>query len=152
MGDLRPKGHCRSTGVGKNLIDVTLLLRSPPEYGPNAEAKTSIAALAALVKITRVEWLVLRFPTNEHWKASPQTADALAIRTSRWGVDGQKAGRSGAAYRSRPLPSSNDCAVEAGTKRQALCDRSWELPGIPKWQPRWQRCHDAWISRTIANV
>jgi alpha-L-rhamnosidase len=59
--------------VGKNLIDVTVTAPESPDYGPNAVAKTSIAALAALVKITRANGSVMRFPTNERWKASPQT-------------------------------------------------------------------------------
>ena len=58
--------------VGKNLIDVTVTAPESPDYGPNAGAKTSIAALAALVKITRANGSVMRFPTNEHWKVSPQ--------------------------------------------------------------------------------
>jgi len=56
--------------LGKNLIDVTITAPDPPEYGPNAETKTATAALAALVKITRANGSVMRFPTNEHWKAS----------------------------------------------------------------------------------
>lgn len=56
--------------VGKNTIDVTVTAPEPPEFGPNAGAKTTMAALAALVKITRPNGRVLRFPTDGHWKAS----------------------------------------------------------------------------------
>ncbi len=56
--------------VGNNLIEVAVTASEPPEFGPNAGATTAIAALAALVKITRSNGSVMRFPTNEHWQAS----------------------------------------------------------------------------------
>jgi alpha-L-rhamnosidase len=52
--------------VGDNTIEVTVTAPGP---GPNAGAK-SAAALAALVKITRPNGAIMRFPTNEHWQAS----------------------------------------------------------------------------------
>ncbi|MGA2100215.1 MAG: family 78 glycoside hydrolase catalytic domain [Candidatus Sulfotelmatobacter sp.] len=63
--------------LGNNSIEVTVTAPEPPEFGPNAGAKTATAALAALVKITRTNGAVMRFPTNEHWKASLET-------TSNW--------------------------------------------------------------------
>lgn len=62
--------------VGNNSIEVTVTAPEPPDYGPDA-AKTTVAALAALVKITRFNGTVTRFPTNEHWRASLE-------KTSHW--------------------------------------------------------------------
>ena len=56
--------------VGENSIEITVTAPDSPDSGPNAVTKTTIAALAALVKITRANGTTLRFPTNEHWKAS----------------------------------------------------------------------------------
>ena len=63
--------------VGENIIEVTVTAPGPPGFGPNAGAKTTMAALAALVKITRSNGTVIRFPTNEHWKANLE-------KTSSW--------------------------------------------------------------------
>ncbi len=56
--------------VGKNVIEITVTAPPPPDYGPEAGTKTTMAALAALVKITGSNGSVMRFPTNEQWKAS----------------------------------------------------------------------------------
>ncbi len=63
--------------VGKNQIEVTVTAPESPGFGPNAGAKTTTAALAALVKITRVNGTMMRFPTNERWEANLE-------KTSRW--------------------------------------------------------------------
>jgi alpha-L-rhamnosidase len=63
--------------VGKNQIEVTVTAPESPQFGANAGSKTTTAALAALVKITRSNGATMRFPTNEHWKASLDKA-------SRW--------------------------------------------------------------------
>jgi len=63
--------------VGENVIEVTVTAPEPPGFGPNAGAKTTMAALAALVKITRSNGGPLRFPTNAHWTASLE-------QTSHW--------------------------------------------------------------------
>ncbi len=63
--------------VGNNIVEVTVTAPNPPEYEPHAGAKTSIAALAALVKITNSDGITTRFPTNERWKANLPP-------TSRW--------------------------------------------------------------------
>ncbi len=63
--------------LGENSIEVTVTAPAPPEYGPKAEAKTTMAALAALVKITRSNGSTLRLPTDGHWKASLE-------KTSSW--------------------------------------------------------------------
>jgi alpha-L-rhamnosidase len=55
--------------VGENTIEVTVTAPAPRGGGPEAPAKTT-AALAALVKITRPNGSILRFPANQHWKAS----------------------------------------------------------------------------------
>jgi alpha-L-rhamnosidase len=54
--------------VGENIIEVTVTA-TEAEFGPNAGAKTTTAALAALLKVTRSNGSILRFPTNEHWHA-----------------------------------------------------------------------------------
>jgi alpha-L-rhamnosidase len=56
--------------VGQNQIEVIVTAPPSPDYGPDAGAKTTMAALAALVKITRSNGATMRFPTDEHWKAS----------------------------------------------------------------------------------
>jgi alpha-L-rhamnosidase len=56
--------------VGDNEIEIMVTAPESPEFGPNAGAKTTTAALAALVKITRANGSLLRVPTNQHWKAS----------------------------------------------------------------------------------
>ncbi|MFZ0863874.1 MAG: family 78 glycoside hydrolase catalytic domain [Candidatus Sulfotelmatobacter sp.] len=56
--------------VGTNSIEVTVTAPESAEFGPNAGAKTTTAALAALVKITRSNGSTMRFPTNQHWKAN----------------------------------------------------------------------------------
>ena len=54
--------------VGKNSIEVTVTAPESSDDGPGA--KTTMAALAALVKITGSDGNIMRFPTNEHWDAS----------------------------------------------------------------------------------
>ncbi len=63
--------------LGENSIEVTVTAPAPPEYGPKAGAKTTMAALAALVKITRSNGSTIRLPTSGHWKASLE-------KTSSW--------------------------------------------------------------------
>ena len=63
--------------VGENIIEITVTAPESPDYGPNAGAKTTIAALAALIKITRADGTTMRLPSDDHWKASPE-------RTSHW--------------------------------------------------------------------
>jgi alpha-L-rhamnosidase len=63
--------------VGENQIEVTVTAPESPEFGPSAGAKTTTAALAALVKITRANGAIMRFPTNATWEAS-------ADKTSTW--------------------------------------------------------------------
>lgn len=56
--------------AGKNLIEVTVTAPESPQYGPDKGAQTTTAALAALVKITRANGSLMRFPTNEQWKSN----------------------------------------------------------------------------------
>jgi alpha-L-rhamnosidase len=63
--------------VGKNTIEITVTAPEAPERGPRAGAKTTMAALAALVKITGSNGSILRFPTNQQWKANVE-------KTSQW--------------------------------------------------------------------
>jgi len=63
--------------AGKNQIEITVTAPEISRYGPDAGAKTTKAALAALVKITRANGTIIRFPTNAHWKAALD-------KTSQW--------------------------------------------------------------------
>ena len=56
--------------VGENSVDVTITTPGESDDGP------SPAALAALVKITRSDGTILRFPTDEHWKANLENTSA----------------------------------------------------------------------------
>jgi len=58
--------------VGKNSIEVHLTAPDVPQWGPNAGAKSSKVALAALIKITRNDGSLIRVPTNEKWEATPE--------------------------------------------------------------------------------
>ena len=60
--------------VGKNDIEVTVTAPESSGQEPNKGATTTTAALAALVKITRSKGSTMRFPTNQHWKATLGTA------------------------------------------------------------------------------
>ena len=66
--------------VGENTIEITVTAPAPRGGGPEAGAKTT-AALAALVKITRPNGSILRFPTNQRWKASLERA---SLEKTRW--------------------------------------------------------------------
>ena len=55
--------------VGENSIELTVTAPESPRSGPNAGAKTTTAAMAALVKITRSDGSILRLPTDERWSA-----------------------------------------------------------------------------------
>ncbi len=56
--------------LGKNSIEVTVKALESEDAGSSAEVKTSPAALAALVKITRSDGSTIRLPTGEQWEAS----------------------------------------------------------------------------------
>jgi alpha-L-rhamnosidase len=55
--------------VGENTIEIAVTAPDSPEFGPEKGAKTTMAALAALVKITRADGSTMRLPTNREWKA-----------------------------------------------------------------------------------
>ena len=56
--------------VGENKIEIKVTAPESPDYGSNAGANTTMAALAALVKITRSDGSTMRFPSDEKWQAS----------------------------------------------------------------------------------
>ncbi|MGC1450308.1 MAG: family 78 glycoside hydrolase catalytic domain [Candidatus Sulfotelmatobacter sp.] len=60
--------------VGKNLIEVTVTAPESPQREPSKGAKISTAALTALLKITRANGSMMRFPSNEKWEASLENA------------------------------------------------------------------------------
>ncbi len=67
--------------VGTNSIEVTVTAPESADDGPNAGAKTTMAALAGLIKIRRANGSFLRFPTNARWKGSlEKTAHWKAAR------------------------------------------------------------------------
>ncbi len=63
--------------IGDNLIEITVTAPDIPRFGPGREAKITRSGLAALVKITRANGSVARFPTTSKWKA-------LAEKDSEW--------------------------------------------------------------------
>jgi len=61
---------------GKNLIEVTVTVRPPEQFGPDAGAKTKKAALTGVLKVTRADGSVRRFSTNGDWQARLSTDSA----------------------------------------------------------------------------
>jgi alpha-L-rhamnosidase len=55
--------------LGKNLVEVTVVAPDAPDDGPNSAAKSAIAGLAGLVKITAADGSVQRVPTDQRWEA-----------------------------------------------------------------------------------
>jgi alpha-L-rhamnosidase len=93
---------------GKNDIEVTVTAPEPPQFGPSAGAKTTTAALAALVKITRANGAIIRFPTNASWEAS-------ADKTSTW-----EAAKVIAALTDKRLEDPGDLPQPAAYLRRTL--------------------------------
>jgi alpha-L-rhamnosidase len=62
--------------AGKNAIDIAVTVAEPNPLGPDAVAKTTKAALAALLKITRPNGAIVRVFTNSKWKSHPQGESA----------------------------------------------------------------------------
>lgn len=58
--------------VGENSVEVKVTAPDSSPFGPSAGAKTVIAALAALLKITRVDGSTIHFPTSKQWQAKPE--------------------------------------------------------------------------------
>jgi len=56
--------------IGDNTIEVTVTAPEVPDWGPNAGAKTTQAALAALVKIEFSNGSITRIPTSDQWEAT----------------------------------------------------------------------------------
>jgi alpha-L-rhamnosidase len=56
--------------VGQNCVEIKVTSPEVPKSGPDAGAKTTAAALAALIKITRSNGSVIRIGTGKRWKAS----------------------------------------------------------------------------------
>jgi len=59
--------------VGENSIEVRVTSPEPPEWEPGADAKTTQAALAAVVKVINDGGDVIRIPTDEKWQARLET-------------------------------------------------------------------------------
>ena len=57
--------------IGKNSVEVKVSAPDPPRWGPDMGAKTTKAALAALVKVISNNGSVMRIPTDDRWEASP---------------------------------------------------------------------------------
>ena len=58
--------------IGKNLIEISVTAPDIPRWGPEAGAKSTKAALAAIVKITRADGAIDRFPTGANWQAAKE--------------------------------------------------------------------------------
>ncbi len=58
--------------TGDNLVEIKVTAPDIPRRGPNADAKSAKAALAALVKITEANGSIKRFPSGESWKAASE--------------------------------------------------------------------------------
>jgi alpha-L-rhamnosidase len=63
--------------LGNNSIEVKVIAPEAPDSGPDTEAKTTTAALAALIKIARADGSVIRLGTGRRWEAKPEN-------TSQW--------------------------------------------------------------------
>jgi alpha-L-rhamnosidase len=55
--------------IGDNSIEIMVTAPDAPDWGPNAGAKTTTAAFAGLIKITRADGTILRIATGERWQA-----------------------------------------------------------------------------------
>jgi alpha-L-rhamnosidase len=55
--------------IGKNSIEITLTVPSPPQFGPDKGAKTMKAALAALLKVTGENGTVQRWGSAKDWES-----------------------------------------------------------------------------------
>ena len=107
--------------VGNNAIEVTVTAPEPRRFGPNAGSKTTTAALAALVKITRLNGSTMRFPTNQHWKANLE-------KTSHWqpahvvaDLTDKRLGDPGWNCRNRPACLRRTLALSKGGKKRPNC-------------------------------
>jgi alpha-L-rhamnosidase len=60
--------------AGENSIEVKVSSPEIPRFGPDAGAKTTMAALAALIKITGSKGSIMRFGTGDRWKANLENA------------------------------------------------------------------------------
>jgi alpha-L-rhamnosidase len=56
--------------AGENSIEVKVSSPEVPKFGPDAGAKTTMAALAALIKITGSKGSIMRVGTGDRWKAN----------------------------------------------------------------------------------
>ena len=62
--------------VGENIVEIKVTAPNLPQWGPNANAKTTKAGLAALIKITEANGSIERIPTGEKWEAAPENESA----------------------------------------------------------------------------
>lgn len=58
--------------VGDNEIEIKVTAPDVARYGPNVGEKTTKAALAALVKITKADGSIERIPSGEKWEAAAE--------------------------------------------------------------------------------
>ena len=57
--------------AGDNVVEIQVTAPDVPQWGPGAGAKTTKAALAALVKVTEADGSIKRFASGESWQAVP---------------------------------------------------------------------------------
>jgi alpha-L-rhamnosidase len=62
--------------TGDNVIEVKVDAIEIQQWGPNAAAKTTTGAFAALLKITRADGSVQRLPTGKKWQAAAEKSNS----------------------------------------------------------------------------
>lgn len=78
--------------TGKNVIDVTVTVIEPNRSGTDAAAKTSVAALAGLLKITAADGSQIQVATDGTWKARPEDQTAWKNAAVVGGLDDARLG------------------------------------------------------------
>jgi alpha-L-rhamnosidase len=99
--------------VGKNSVEVKVTSPEVSGFGPDAGGKTTEAALAALIKITRVNGSVVRLGTGKRWKANLENAPRWDAANVVADLNDERLGDPGAlpepaAYLRRTLALSKD--------------------------------------------
>ena len=129
--------------VGKNEIEVTVTAPEAPEFGPNKAAPTTVAGLAALVKITSNNGTIQRFPTNANWKASLAKASDWESAHVVAELADKRVGDPGRAAAARRVPSPNPRTLKEREKRETLRHCLGKLPCVSQRYSRRRGCLDS---------
>ena len=123
--------------VGENLIEIKVVAPDVPRWGPNADAKSSKAGLAALMKIIQSDGSINEFLQERNGKRRRRMKPQGRLRMlwPTWAINGS-------AIRDRrrnlPVPSGAVRHFEEGFACPAVRHRSWQLPRISERKPRQQ--------------